>query len=137
MPLIEIEAPTPAALRWFGLPFALAVTLLAVLLATRGVGRGAITIVVASAATFVSLYYAIPAFRRPIYLAWIYAAYPLGFVVAHLVMVAIYFLVITPLGLFSRLAGRRRLARRFDPKADSYWQPRPPRDDPSSYFEQY
>lgn len=62
---------------------------------------------------------------------------PIGFVLSHVFLAAIYYLVITPIGLVFRMMGRDVIGKRLDPKAASYWrdrgQPRPA----TSYFKLY
>jgi hypothetical protein len=52
-------------------------------------------------------------------------------------MAAIFFLVITPIGLMMRACGRDPMQRRFDPAARSYWKRRSPDRDMRSYFRQF
>jgi hypothetical protein len=79
-----------------------------------------------------------PAWMRIVFLIWIGAAFPIGWLISHTLMAVIYFLVITPIGLLMRLLGRDPLARRFDRSATSYWISRPPQaTDPSRYFRQF
>ena len=49
----------------------------------------------------------------------------------------VYFLVITPIGLAMRLAGRDLMSRRFDPGAESYWLPHKADKDAGRYFRQF
>jgi hypothetical protein len=73
---------------------------------------------------------------RLVYVALSYATYPIGFVVSHVVLAIIYYLVFTPIGLLMRLLRHDPLSRRFDAKAPSYWKPRPAQKPVSSYFRQ-
>jgi hypothetical protein len=52
-------------------------------------------------------------------------------------MALIFYLVVTPLGVIMRLTGRDPMERRFDPKAKTYWKPRPTQTDASRYFRQF
>jgi hypothetical protein len=139
MALIEIEEPTPAALRWFGVPFAGVFALVGALVWIRGEAPTAAAVIWASAAAVLAIYYAAPRLRRGVYLAWMYAGYPIGFVMSHLTMAVTYYLVLAPIGLILRANGRDPMNRR-EPKPDapakSHWQPRRKRD-PSSYFRQF
>ena len=45
----------------------------------------------------------------------------LGYVVAPLVMGVIFFLVVTPIGLFMKIIGKDLLNKRYDNKKKSYW----------------
>lgn len=78
-----------------------------------------------------------PGAVRLVYLGATCAAWPVGWVVSHVIMAVLYYLVITPVGLVMRLCGRDPLQRRFDPAAKSYWRPRGPRPPPESYFNQW
>ena len=78
-----------------------------------------------------------PSQVRWIYLGAAYLTYPIGFVVSHVVLVALYFLVFTPYGLLLRLFGHDPLKRGFDSKRSSYWEPKTERRLPASYFRQH
>ncbi len=73
---------------------------------------------------------------RLVYIALSYATYPIGFVVSHVVLAIIYYLVFTPIGLIMRLLRYDPLTRRFDAKATSYWQERTNPKSIASYFRQ-
>jgi hypothetical protein len=73
---------------------------------------------------------------RLAYVAVSYATYPVGFVVSYIVLALVYFLVLTPIGLFMRLLGHDPLSRKFDPAAKSYWIPRDEAKTVESYFKQ-
>lgn len=59
---------------------------------------------------------------------------PIGRVVSECMLAVMYFGVITPVALLSRLVGRDPLQRRIDRRAATYWTPRKPAADPSRYF---
>ena len=78
-----------------------------------------------------------PGANRPLYVGLTLAALPVGFLLSYLMMGALFYLLITPLGLLFRIIGRDPLRRRFEPEARSYWispGPRPPRE---RYFRQF
>lgn len=83
------------------------------------------------------VYYAVPCLRRTIYFAWMYATYPLGWVVSHLVLAAIFYLVVTPTGLIMRGLGWDPLGRRFEPEAETYWIEYNPQRGMQEYFRQF
>ena len=64
-------------------------------------------------------------------------AFPIGFVLSHVLMATIFYLVITPIGLCFRLVGRDALGRKLEPGRASYWHSRGPARDASSYFKLY
>jgi len=78
-----------------------------------------------------------PRFMRLVYLGMSYAALPIGLVVSHVALAVIYYLVITPIGVFMRLFGYDPLKRHFDPDAASYWRKRPSADGSERYFRQF
>jgi hypothetical protein len=78
-----------------------------------------------------------PGAGRVLYVGWMLAAVPVGWTLTRLVLAAVYYLVLTPIGLIMRIAGRDPLRRRFDPGAASYWIERRSRPDPARYFKQF
>ena len=75
-------------------------------------------------------------FLRGVYLGLSYATYPVGLAVSHVVLVLVYYVVLTPIGLAMRLFGHDPLERRFDPGAKTYWTPREKAKTVESYFKQ-
>ena len=57
----------------------------------------------------------------PFYWAWLGIAYVFGNIMGRVLVAAIYFLVMTPIGLLSRLVGRDRLQLK-KPDGPSYWR---------------
>lgn len=57
---------------------------------------------------------------NPLNLAWVKFGKILGKIVAPIVMGVIYFIIITPIGLFLRLIGKDLLQTKFS-KNNSYW----------------
>ncbi len=74
---------------------------------------------------------------KPVYIVLTVVAYPIGQVVSHLVMVMIYYLMFTPIGLVFKLIGRDSMNRRFDPSAATYWIRRHPPETVKRYFRQF
>jgi len=60
---------------------------------------------------------------RGIHLAWTALGDALGRIVSPLVLGVLYFLVVTPFGLASRLRRRDALGLKPDPKLPTYWRP--------------
>jgi len=88
-------------------------------------------------AAIVALFFLVPPLRRPIYLGWIYAAFPIGYVVSHGVLAAIYYLVFTPIGLLLRAMGKDPMTRTFDRTSRSYWVEHDPHKDQRRYVRQF
>jgi ABC-type uncharacterized transport system permease subunit len=78
-----------------------------------------------------------PPFMRAVFVGMSMAAWPIGFVVSHVVLAAVYYLVLTPIGLAMRLIGYDPMTRRPDSSRSSRWIAREPRRGPESYFRQF
>jgi hypothetical protein len=76
-----------------------------------------------------------PAVIRPLYLVLTFVSLPIGWVVSHILLRVIYYLVLTPVALVFRLLGRDPLALRRR-AAESHWVPFAQGDDVESYFRQ-
>ena len=57
---------------------------------------------------------------------WLKLGTAMSRVVHPIVLMGLFFLVVTPMALVMRVAGRRPLRLAFDPSADSYWIKREP-----------
>jgi hypothetical protein len=66
----------------------------------------------------------VPRALKWIYIAWMSAAFVLGFVMAHVILTLLFLFILTPMGLLARLAGRDFLSLKLDRAAGSYWIPR-------------
>jgi hypothetical protein len=77
-----------------------------------------------------------PRLMRLVYLGLVYALAPIALVVSLLVLLVVYYLVLTPTGLLMRLFGYDPMHRRFDPDAKTYWHPRQQDENLSRYFRQ-
>jgi len=78
-----------------------------------------------------------PRFMRIVYLGMILVTFPIGAVLSLLILAAVYYLLLTPIGLLARLFGHDPMKRRFDPAAESYWVAREPERDLHRYFRQF
>lgn len=62
---------------------------------------------------------------------------PVGFVVSHVLLIVVYYLVLTPIALVMRMTGRDVLGKRLDPNAKTYWHERAGKRPAASYFKLY
>ena len=84
------------------------------------------------------LYFAVPRLRRRFYLAWMYAALPMGWTVSHIILAIVYFGLVTPIGLLLRLSGYDSMSRRDQSDGrTSYWENCPTPKDRKRYFRQF
>ena len=138
MAMIEIKSdPSRRELNWFGLLMALFFAIVGAILLWQFDAQATAFVLWIVAAALTILYYVIPPIRRPMYLAWMYAAFPLGWVISHVLMAVIYYLVFTPTGLIMRIVGYDPMHRKFDPDAPTYWVEHKPGGDPERYFRQF
>jgi hypothetical protein len=72
----------------------------------------------------------------PVYWAWMGVAFVMGNIVSRIVMVLVYYGVVTPMALFMRLIGRDRLDLR-GPGRQSYWHDLEEVEDLSRYERQF
>ena len=79
----------------------------------------------------------LPSLMDPIYTLWMMLAFPIGWLISHVLLLSIFYLVLTPIGLVMRLFGYDPMKLQFDRAAKSYWVPHDPEADPARYFKQY
>lgn len=78
----------------------------------------------------------LPATMKPVFIALMIAATPIGMVLSELAMLLIYYAVFLPIGLAFRLARRDALHMKLDRNKDTYWQPVDTLRDVASYYRQ-
>jgi hypothetical protein len=78
-----------------------------------------------------------PGLLRPVYVVWMALALPIGYTISHILLLLIYYAVLTPIALVLRLLRYDPLQRRRNPAASSYWITRDPVSPPPRYFKQY
>jgi len=138
MALIELRInPTARDLKWFGV-ILLAFFGVVGVLVWRATGSLAWPRLIWGAAAMLSLaYYLVKPLRRPVYVGWSYVTYPIGWIVSHVLLAAVFFILFTAVALLMRLFGYDPLSRTFDRSATTYWVRREDQRDVSSYFRQY
>ena len=138
MALIEINKnPSQNELRWFGVMFLAFFGVIGAIAAWRFDALST-AIFLWSAATIITvLYYAISPIRKPLFIGWMLAAYPIGLTMSFIIMAITYYLVLTPIGILTRLFGVKSFDRGTRPEATSYWIPHKPVSDRKRYFQQF
>lgn len=138
MALIELpKEPKPLERKLFGLLVLLFCGLVGGFLAWKLRWWAAAWVVWGIGAFVAAVYYAIPPLQNRIFRGWLLAFYPLGFVISHVVLAAIWYLLFTPIALLRRLFAGDPLHRKPDPSAESYWIEREGPVDSSRYFKQF
>ncbi len=135
--MLDRHEPTSGELRWFGLmlaAFAAVVGGLVLHLSGNWSGAG---IVWAVGLLLALVYYALPPFRYLMFRLWMGLFFPVGWLISHLLMAMVYYLLVTPVALGMRLAGRDALGKGFDPAATTYWTAVEAKPKSDRYFQQF
>ncbi len=122
MAIIDINLnPSKTDLKWFGLILFALFGLIGGLVWWHSESFFAPVILWSIGSVLCAAYYAFRPFRRPMFIGWMRAMYPVGWTVSHVILGTTYYLVLTPIGLLTRLFGSDEIQQRFDPDATSYW----------------
>jgi hypothetical protein len=78
-----------------------------------------------------------PHLLRPLYVAALITAFPIGWTMSRVLLACVFYGLFTPLGLLFRLLGRDVLRRRFWRERSTYWTSKPAVTDARSYFRQF
>jgi hypothetical protein len=97
------------------------------------VAAGLVALLVAAAAVVAAR----PEPGAALWRAWLEAAEPVGWSVSVVVLAAVWWLVVTPVGIVLRLTGHDPLEGRFDRKAESHWVDLDEVTDTERYFRQF
>jgi hypothetical protein len=125
---------SPKALRRFGFVLGGMSMLIGALLLLRHhaglplLGLGALIIIVGFLA---------PKSLKYLHALWIGLSLLIGWVMTRVILTLVFFLVVTPVGLLQRLAGKSNVDLRFRTGAISYWQPREKSLAAADYRNQY
>ncbi len=129
--------PSPTELKTFGLIVLAVFTILGSVVRWRAGAPGMAWLLWSAGAMLAAVYYAVPPLRRPLFFAWMRLFQPIGWVVSHLLLVSIFYLVLAPIGLLLRAFGRDAMHRELKPDAATYWILRRGERRPQDYFRQF
>lgn len=79
----------------------------------------------------------LPSVLKPIYRVWMGVAFVLGFVMTHVILTIVFYVMITPIGLVMRVFGRDPLNRSIETSSASYWTDKEYHDVGPSRLEKY
>jgi hypothetical protein len=145
--LVQLDLrPDSRQLRQFGFIALAAFGLLGVLILWKGglvgfrFGSAARPIavgmwVLGAASALLSLVW--PQGNRPLFVALSVLAFPIGFLVSHVVLAVLFFGILTPVGLLLRLLRYDPLDRAFQKDRRSYWVDLPEATGQRDYFRQF
>jgi hypothetical protein len=74
---------------------------------------------------------------RWIFVGWMVIAFPVGWVISELMLLLMYYAILTPVAFLFRLQGRDLLRRKREPDATTFWLPKDTPQDVRSYLRQY
>ncbi len=138
MSLIRIEHnPSRGQLTVFGILWLVVFSAIGLAILSRGGSRPVAIALLVAATTVPAIGWPVPRFMRWVYLGMAYATLPIGYVVSHLMLAAVYYVVLTPIGLLMRVLRYDPMQRRFDREATSYWVPRQQKEGTKTYFRQF
>jgi hypothetical protein len=136
MAVLEINwNPNRRELRQFAALWVGFFVLVGVYLFATGSSTAAVVLCAISAVGLIGWF--LPPFIRPLYVVWMALAMPIGWVVSHLLLLAMFYLVFTPIGLIMRACGYDPLERRFDKTANTYWCDLAQNTESDQYFKQF
>jgi hypothetical protein len=102
----------------------------------RGRSAGTVAALLAAAVAVGVCAWLRPRTLRLLYVLLSLAAFPIGLVVSQLILLVVFYGVMTPLGFLARLVRPDPLRLRMDRQAPSYWQSRSRPGDPQTYLRQ-
>ena len=98
---------------------------------------GTLTMVLAAAAVLIGVTgLIVPAAVRPVFIAWMILAFPIGWTVSRIVLGLMFFVLFTGVALVFKLTGRDVLHLRRSSR-DTYWMPKPQARSGEEYLRQY
>jgi hypothetical protein len=78
-----------------------------------------------------------PGAVRWIFVTWMVLAFPIGWVLSQLMLLVMFYVLLTPVSLILRLKGRDLLERKPRNDQSTCWSPKEAPKDVRSYFRQY
>lgn len=79
----------------------------------------------------------VPTILRPLYRVWMALAVTMGFIMTRVLLAAVFYGVVTPVGLLRRVFSEDPMCRELDPDASSYWIAKTEHRDRSEKLEKY
>jgi len=70
-----------------------------------------------------------PKVLKPIQKIWMSFALIMGWFVTRVILAVLFYCVVTPIGIVARVFSKDSLGMKFDPRAQTYWIPKPSQSD--------
>jgi len=61
---------------------------------------------------------------RPFHKFWMMLALAMGFVMSRVILTILYYFILTPIGLLTKIVGKKFMPLGFDKSASTYWEKR-------------
>jgi hypothetical protein len=87
-------------------------------------GKNYVEYVFSLAAAFFILGLVISSALKPVYKAWMVMSVIMGFIMTRVIMVFIFYMIVTPVGFVASIIGKNFLDMKIDKTAESYWMVR-------------
>ncbi len=127
--------PDRKDVRNFGLTFGVILTLVSGLLYYKGKPYYVYPLSIAVFFVFSGLFFT--SLLNPLFRGWMRFAKALAWFNTQVILVLMFYLVVTPIGLVMRLVGKDPLQRKMEPDRDSYWEDKSLPKDPDQYKKQF
>jgi membrane-associated HD superfamily phosphohydrolase len=62
-----------------------------------------------------------PVILYPLYRQWMRVSFVLGWIISRVLLISLYYLLLTPIALLMRLIGKDLLKKKFSDEKSSYW----------------
>jgi len=111
--------PDKVTLKKFGMTMGIAFLVISSLFLFRHKHAGVIYSLVVSCVFFIMRLF-VPTFLKPVYAVWMRFAFVLGWVNTRIILIVMFYLIFTPIGLVMRLFRADPLER--NKKEDTYWK---------------
>ena len=83
-----------------------------------------------------TLFYLVPMVARPFYVVWYALACCMGILIGNLLLIAFYFLIVTPTALALKLFGKSTLRKKPEASCGTYWKQAEAVEDVRRYYHQ-
>ena len=122
-------------LRQFGITIGVVTGLLALVAFLRQKD----TLILFSIVSVTFLFFGIvfPVVLKPIQKIWMSLAVIIGWFMTRVILIVLFYLVVTPLGLVAKIFGKGSLGLKFNPDTLTYWIPKDYAKDKKSYENQF
>ena len=138
MSVLELKGqPSRSDLRWFGPILVVWVAMMGAIAYFRFDAPRVAMILWIAGGVFPLLYFAVPPLRIPLYLGWMRVFFPVGWTISHVVLLVLFYGIVTPTALVMRLVRYDPMKRRWDRAAKSYWTEHRTGGETSRYLRQY